>query len=248
MPGHEHFEELAAGHALHALEPGDEQQFDAHLETCAECRRSLAEFSEVAAGLAMSSPEEPRPAPPPQVWESIRAQIDSERSPALRLDEQRRRRASPRWLAAAAAAVVIVAGVLGWQLARGGSSGESIQSALSGCRHTSGCHVVQLTNARNQSESAYLLIKGQDVRVATSSLPAIDSANQRYVLWQMPHDARPLGVVAFPLGAEHAVTVAHGTLTQPYDATTAFAISKEAGTTIPPAPSTPVVIGTATSA
>ena len=38
MSSHQDWEEIAAGHALGALEPDDEQRFEAHLRTCAECR------------------------------------------------------------------------------------------------------------------------------------------------------------------------------------------------------------------
>ena len=37
---HERFEELAAGHALGALEPEDEQAFLAHVPACARCERA----------------------------------------------------------------------------------------------------------------------------------------------------------------------------------------------------------------
>jgi anti-sigma-K factor RskA len=247
---HEQFEELAAGHALHALEPGDEQAFLSHLETCAECRYSLAEFSELAAGLAMSSNDELDAEPPAQLWDSIRQQVHADEDVVVvPMEQHRARRANrSRWLGAAAAVVLVAVGVVGWQLATGSGSSNTVQAALSSCRHATGCRVVQLTNARNANESAYLMISGQDVRVATKSLPAIDPSRQTYVLWQMPQDGRPAGVVAFPLSADHNATVARGTLPQPYDSTTAFAISRESGTGIPARPSTPVVIGAATSA
>src|SRR4051812_25977126 len=248
MDGHDAFDELAAGHALNALEPGDEQTFLAHLDGCAQCQRSLAEFSEVAAGLAVSSADEPQEQPPPELWVSIRQQVEAEGGNVASLDKRRTSSRTRIWLSAAAAAVVVAAGVVGWQVARDGSSGPSVQSALKDCRSASSCQVVPLTNKAGKTESAYLLITGQDVRVATSSLPAVDGESQSYVLWQMPKDGQPIGVVAFGLPANHDGTVAHGMLTQPYDASTAFAISLEQGKTIPAQPSPPVVIGTASSA
>lgn len=256
VAGHDEFEELAAGHALHALEPADEHAFLTHMETCADCRRSLAEFSELAAGLAISSAEEPAQEPPPQLWNSIHQHVlddDHEQANdgiAASVGAARPRRTSRRnWLSAAAAAVVVAAGVTGWQLSSGGhGSHDTVQTALANCRHSAGCRVVQLTNSQNVRETAYLMISGQDVQVATETLPAIDTSRQTYVLWQMPQDGRPTGVVAFAVSSSHSATVAHGTLPQTYDSTTAFAISREAGTTIPAQPGILVAIGAATSA
>src|SRR3954471_14849014 len=116
VTSHEHFEELAAGHALHSLEPADEQLFLTHLETCPECKHSLAEFSELAAGLAITSLDDSG-TPPPQVWAGIRAHVASDNVAPLR-----RRSAAPgrAFTAAAAALVLVAAGVIGWQITRGG--------------------------------------------------------------------------------------------------------------------------------
>jgi anti-sigma-K factor RskA len=56
IPDHEVFEELAAGHVLHALEPADEQRFLSHAENCPDCARTIAGFREVAAALAETAP------------------------------------------------------------------------------------------------------------------------------------------------------------------------------------------------
>lgn len=52
---HERYAELAAGHALAALEPDDEQVFRAHLAGCDHCRRALAEHHETLAHLAYAA-------------------------------------------------------------------------------------------------------------------------------------------------------------------------------------------------
>lgn len=49
---HASFEELAAGHALNALEPEDEQIFLQHLAACARCERELAMHHATLAHLA----------------------------------------------------------------------------------------------------------------------------------------------------------------------------------------------------
>ena len=248
MTGHEQYEELAAGHALHALEPADEQTFLTHLDDCVQCQRSLADFNELAAGLALSSLEPDGGEPPPQLWDSIRREVRADAAEVIPLAAHRmaKRRV---WLSAAAAALVVAAGgLIGWQVAGSGSSRDAVQSAVSDCRHPAGCHVVRLASAANSDESAYLLVTGQDVRVASSSLPAIDASRQTYVLWQMPQAGPPAGLVAFAVTGKHRTPLAHATLTQAYDRTTAFAISRESGTTIPATPGATVVIGAATSA
>ncbi|MHB8451095.1 MAG: hypothetical protein ACYDAQ_11690 [Mycobacteriales bacterium] len=74
MSSHEAFEELAAGHALHALEPEDEQALLAHLPGCSTCQAALAEMQAVAAQLAGAVPDE---APPPELLARIRAATDA---------------------------------------------------------------------------------------------------------------------------------------------------------------------------
>jgi anti-sigma-K factor RskA len=54
--GHEPFDELAVGWALHALEPQDEVVFAAHLPGCARCARTVAETAEVMGAMATDLP------------------------------------------------------------------------------------------------------------------------------------------------------------------------------------------------
>ena len=69
---HARYEELAAGHALSALEPEDEQDFVSHLLECARCERELAEHEATLAHLAYA----PEPADPPAaLLEGIRAGV-----------------------------------------------------------------------------------------------------------------------------------------------------------------------------
>ena len=53
---HTDFDELAAGHVLHALEHADEQRFLRHAEQCSRCQQTVAEFRAVAATLAQTAP------------------------------------------------------------------------------------------------------------------------------------------------------------------------------------------------
>ena len=77
---HEAFEQLAAGYALDALEPEDEQLFVRHLAACARCERDLTVHRETAAQLAWaavpSAPE--RGQVPDELFGRIRAAVLAE--------------------------------------------------------------------------------------------------------------------------------------------------------------------------
>jgi hypothetical protein len=72
---HAQFDELAAGYALHALEPEDERQFLRHLSDCPRCREALSDYTEVAAALA-DNPSTIEPSP--QLGDRIMAAIANE--------------------------------------------------------------------------------------------------------------------------------------------------------------------------
>jgi hypothetical protein len=76
MTSHAAYEELAAGYALDALEPEDEQAFTEHLEQgCPECEAVLANFRAAAADLAELSDQVE---PPPSILAAIRREIAAE--------------------------------------------------------------------------------------------------------------------------------------------------------------------------
>jgi Anti-sigma-K factor rskA/Putative zinc-finger len=72
---HAQFDELAAGYALHALDPEDERQFLRHLSDCPRCREALSDYTEVAAALA-DNPSTIEPSP--QLGDRIMAAIANE--------------------------------------------------------------------------------------------------------------------------------------------------------------------------
>ncbi len=72
--GHELFDELAVGWALHALEPEDEGVFVGHVPGCARCARTVAETTEVMGALAADLP----PAEPSEgLRERLRAAVEA---------------------------------------------------------------------------------------------------------------------------------------------------------------------------
>ena len=79
---HGPFKELAAGYALDALEPADEQRYLHHALECPACARALADFREVAAALADTAPPaEPRPQLADRIMTAALADLDAGRGP-----------------------------------------------------------------------------------------------------------------------------------------------------------------------
>ena len=76
---HEHYEELAVGHAFAALEPEDEQVFLAHLSGCARCEQAVAEHHQTLAELASTSDAGD---PPPELLDRILAEVEQDSAPA----------------------------------------------------------------------------------------------------------------------------------------------------------------------
>lgn len=75
-PAHAEFEELAAGYALDALEPEEEDRFLAHLPGCGRCGVALTQHLAVAAQLAWAvdpAPALPLPLPLPPALAEIAA-------------------------------------------------------------------------------------------------------------------------------------------------------------------------------
>src|SRR5436305_1160271 len=100
VAGHQRWDELAAGHALHALEPAEAAEFEVHRDRCARCRQSYVEMSSVAAqlgSLAASGDGEP------PSWRRMRPAIVGSPSRA----SSRR-----RWLLPAAAVAPALAGIV----------------------------------------------------------------------------------------------------------------------------------------
>jgi anti-sigma factor RsiW len=75
---HADFEALAAGYALHSLEPEDEQRLSAHLMTCPHCARIVADTASLGAAFAELLDAEP---PPPGLRDRILAAATAEPRP-----------------------------------------------------------------------------------------------------------------------------------------------------------------------
>lgn len=235
---HDTWEELAAAHALHALEPADEQRFQEHLATCAQCIAAVNDFTFVAAQLGSLADNEPDQ---PPSWQRIRSGI-TDTSTVTPLAQRRSRRV-PRWLSAAAAAIVLTAGgITAWQLTGAStSSPRPTASALSSCQQRPACQVLRLHTPQGSSPAA-LLVSGNRVAVVPLTMPAAP-AGHSYVLWQLLRDGGPIPVTEFGMTDRPTATVP---LPSQYADTAAFAISIENGNSPPSRPTHVIAAGPAT--
>jgi anti-sigma factor RsiW len=192
---HEMYEQLAVGHALHALEPADELEFLTHLPSCSTCLRDLAEHRDTLAQLAYAAePIEP----PASLLEGIRAGVAASGragafpAPVLSLEQARERRKGRTMrvttaLLGAAASLVLVAALLfvnrGLQ-----SENTRIQARDSALQGAVGSLVLADSHQVNLSgvggARAVAVLNKHDVSLVVQGLPSNDKAHSVYVLWQ----------------------------------------------------------------
>ncbi|MDQ1746082.1 MAG: hypothetical protein QOD07_345 [Frankiaceae bacterium] len=239
---HEFWDELAAAHALHALEPDEEVRLLAHVDGCATCRGRLDDYNLVAAQLGSLSDDDVRP----PSWADIRSQLPGARAttearPAARVVPLRRPVLGARVLAAAAALVVLAGAGVAWQLSRPGASPSASTAALAACRHQAGCQLVQMRGRRG--DTADVLVVDGAASLVPLTLPVLP-AGRTYVLWQLPRDGSPLPVVSFSDATRQTPKVL---LPADYADTAAFAVSVEAAGSKPTRPTDVLAAGAATN-
>jgi anti-sigma-K factor RskA len=234
---HAEWDELAAGHALDALEPAEDQRLAAHLAVCARCRHNLDDYALVAAQLgSLADEEDPAPA-----WHRVRpialANIAESAEYAEASTPHRDHRLvrpsspapalwrRPRVLAASVIVLLIVAGAIGWQ-AGARSRTTPAAAALRACQQQAGCHMVTLHDARSGSSAndrAAIVVDAGRASLVPLKLAAAPDA-QMYVLWQLPRDRSPVAITTFRLAGRQTPSTA---LAAQYTDTAAFAISLE---------------------
>jgi anti-sigma-K factor RskA len=131
-PDHEHWADSVGAYVLGALEPGEYERFEAHLDTCPVCRRDVEDLRVAADALPVSVP---LLKPPAALKDRIMAVVSSEAellaATGRRADEpeaprrQRSRRTLGAWLlrpgvALACALLLLAGGAAAGALLRGG--------------------------------------------------------------------------------------------------------------------------------
>lgn len=248
---HDVFAELAAGHALYALEPEDEQTFRTHLSACAECERAVAEHRETLTQLAYAADAGE---PPIALLEGIRAGVrgsgraSTYAAPvSLEQARSRRRRTAdmPRvgraaaWLGAAAA-FALVASLAVWNTSlqrdrnETGSGLDSIVAALA----DADTKTVQLQNPDSDEVLAVALVDDGEMSLVLNGLEANDAEATSYVLWGRNSLGGVRAIGTFDVsGAQHQVL--QGILLD--DEMTAFMVTHEDGNAPPPVSTRPVL-------
>lgn len=266
---HELYEELAAGYALSALEPEDEQAFLGHLGGCARCERELAEHAATLTHLAYAADA---PEPPESLLASIRQgvaasgrgasfpvaavaapaeppQARREMAPVASLDDIRRRKdhvraARPGMWAGIAAAAALVLGLGVWNTSL---QQDRNQQDAWGDRITAAVRELRDTDTDTvplQSPEgdvvAVALVRGSELSLVVDGLPVNDD-DTTYVLWGQSRygDVRPVG--AFDV-TRPGVDVREDMQVQAGVAdVTRFMLTRERGSVAPPIPEQPVL-------
>lgn len=241
---HQPWDELVAAHALHALEPAEELRLLHHIDSCADCRQRLDEFTLIAAQLGSLPEDETQPPTWAEIGPRLIGAPDPEAAPPpsrLAPVVPLRRWIGARTLGAAAAAVLVIGGaVAGWQLTRPTRT-TSTSVALAACQQQNGCRVIQMHG--RSGDNAAVLVEGGQASVVPISLPA-PPADRMYVLWQMPRDGSPIAVVSFrnPTRQTSSVPLVTG-----FSDTAAFAVSLEHAGPTPTRPTDVLALGAAGS-
>jgi anti-sigma-K factor RskA len=143
----EQIHDLAAAFVLGALDPDDQVAFEAHLETCEQCRRDVEGFAQVTTELAWEHAE----SPPGSLRESVLAAVarTTVGSNAAVIPLRNR----PRWIPIGVAAVLVAVAVAGWSafgagrlmtaiLADPGAVSIAAEATDAGTGHFSEAHIV----------------------------------------------------------------------------------------------------------
>jgi hypothetical protein len=241
---HDQYRELAAGYALHALEPDDEATLLAHLPGCPACRAEVDAGEAALAELAYSLPGTPPAGLRDAILDSIRTEPAT---PAVPLRRRRPAVATP-WLLAAAASVIAVAIAVSNVALRHDVSDTRTQLASArqvlACAGGPRCDVRWLASTDGTRRAA-VLVDGTHARLVVDGLPRNDRAHETYVLWQRQATGALVAVRGFDVAAKGLTELDMGTLSGPY---TGFAVSREPGRTPPSAPTDPVLLPAADSA
>ena len=172
--------ELTAAYALDALDEHDEQAYEEHLRTCAQCQAELASLRETAGALAFAVPA---PEPP----EVLRGRIlDAARAERGTVVPLRRRWVTPALGAAAAVAAAVAIGLGIWA--------ANLQSDLSTTRdalaneETAAAILADPTAQRHEvtgADGTLVVAEDGQAVIAFDDLPPAP-AGKTYEVWVIP--------------------------------------------------------------
>jgi len=270
MSSHEAFRDAVAAYALDALDAEERGPFEAHLATCAECQRELAELRRVTAGLGLSvDPIAPPESLKARTLARATAQSQRARSAAAIREVEPKRSFSWQWLAAAASVVLIVglsmyAALLRSEVTRLSAAAseayaraDSLREELMSLRRDS----VRLMNAVSvlsapdtikvdlraspavpQASGRAYLSAGRGLVFAANRLPAL-LPGRVYQLWVIaPDSAVPVGAGVFAVDAAGSSSAFAVVLPAGMERVKTVAVTDEPGPSGSLQPSTPILL------
>lgn len=249
---HESYDELAVGHALRSLEPGDEHVFLAHLAACARCERAVAEHGDTLAHLAYAAD----PASPPAgLWDAVRAGVEAsdrasswpDQAPAVGvtdLSAVRRDRAASRRLASRFAAATSVAAGFALVLAlvaQNASLREQKKDEIAYSKgvarvvalYGSDVKLVPLRSAGVDQPAAVAVVDGDRLHLVLDELAVNDPKTSTYVLWENNTRGEVRAVGTFDVTGEHGVEVVENLVLGDVQDLSSFVVTRESGRTAP---------------
>lgn len=271
MSAHDDFEGLAAGYALHALEPEDEQRLAAHLLTCQRCARLVADAASVGAAFAdlvvedafpsaglrdrilAAAAAEPRArivASPRQptgvVPEALNTPTPASRViPRDRAAKARRLQVRSRVLVGALAAVIGVGVAVPVTLSVSGSPKKGVSSALAEALIQPGARQVTLDGDSRTSAGAKAVLTDKGLLLVADRLPENNRSNSTYVLWMAGGTGSPVAVATFDVRSGAPVVVPVDKLPMKASDVKQIAVSHESGRKAPVSPTDILIQGTA---
>jgi anti-sigma-K factor RskA len=259
-PEHEDYDALAAGYALHALEPEDEQQLSAHLMNCPACARLVADTAALGAAFAdLLEPEVPPPGLRERVLAAAAAQprevvpesparqrIDLDAPRAVPARSRRRFQFRPeiraRLAVGALAAAIGVAVAVPVTLAASHHSTPG-STALAQALMQPHAREVNMTAASGGGR-AMAVLSDKGVLMVAEGLRANDRAHNIYVLWATNGVGERKAIASFDV---RSGTTQLAASTLPYELSEIhqLAVSLESGRTAPARPTDVLMTGTA---
>ena len=253
---HARFEELAAGFALHALEPEDEQVFRTHVAGCARCERDVAEHEATLAHLAYA-PEGAEP--PASLLAGIRAGVlasgreasfpEPAAAAPVQLDEVRRAREARRpsraalWTGVAAAfALVVSLGVWNTSLLQDREEQAELNARIAaavGQLRDESTDTVPLAGEDGEVV-AVALVRGEEMSLVVDGLPVNDEGTT-YVLWGESRYGDKRAVGAFDITSAGLDVLDRMRVQASVADVTRFMVTHEQGDAAPPIPTLPVL-------
>jgi hypothetical protein len=263
---HESWDELLAGHALHALEQDDERRLEQHAVDCDTCQSQLADFEAVAADLGRALP----PVPPPSGGkERLRAALASAERPTQaarttaiasqrvsagpagppprrdrnRPGDGRARRVSRALVAGMAAITLLAAGAIGYGLHQRHVASDRASKLATAEQLLRGIATGQRTVVMQSSGDARGRVVQSDEHIwlVADGLAPNNPSSSVYVLWATTPQGEMSAVATFDVGKDGVAIVNRAALPDDAAAVPAFAVSHEEGRTAPARPSTPLL-------